>query len=78
MADAVYAIQALSATPFLLGDNPGQREAWLPRLIDGKAMGAFAMSEAEAGSEAHPVEQQPSLRRGRVSCLNARLQVVLR
>ena len=51
LADAVYAIQALSGTPFLLGDNPGQREAWLPKLLDGTAMGAFAMSEPEAGSD---------------------------
>ena len=51
LADAVYAIQALSGTPFLLGDNPDQREAWLPKLLDGTAMGAFAMSEAEAGSD---------------------------
>ncbi len=51
LADAVYALQALTATPFLLADNAGQREEWLPRLLDGTSLGAFAMTEPEAGSD---------------------------
>ena len=51
LADAVYALQGLTATPFLLADNAAQREAWLPKLLDGTALGAFAMSEPEAGSD---------------------------
>jgi alkylation response protein AidB-like acyl-CoA dehydrogenase len=51
LADAVYALQALSATPLLLADNIGQRDRWLPRLLDGTSMGAFAMTEPEAGSD---------------------------
>ena len=51
LADAIYALQGLTATPFLLADNAAQREAWLPKLLDGTALGAFAMSEPEAGSD---------------------------
>ncbi len=51
LADAVYALQALTATPFLLADNLGQREKWLPKLLDGTSLGAFAMTEPEAGSD---------------------------
>lgn len=51
LADAVYALQGLTATPFLLADNAAQREAWFPKLLDGSAMGAFAMTEPEAGSD---------------------------
>ena len=31
--------------------SPGQQEAWLPRLAAGEAIGAFALSEEEAGSD---------------------------
>jgi len=51
LADAVYALQALTASPFLLADNVGQREAWLSKLLDGTSLGAFAMTEPEAGSD---------------------------
>ena len=51
LADAVYALQALSATPLLLAGNVAQRDQWLPRLLDGTSMGAFAMTEPEAGSD---------------------------
>ena len=51
LADAIYALQALTATPFLLADNVGQRDTWLPKLLDGTSLGAFAMTEPEAGSD---------------------------
>ena len=51
LADAVYALQGLTAIPFLLADNAAQREAWFSKLLDGTAMGAFAMTEPEAGSD---------------------------
>ncbi|MFC4913699.1 acyl-CoA dehydrogenase family protein [Actinomadura gamaensis] len=31
--------------------SPGQRETWLPRLASGEIVGAFALTEAEAGSD---------------------------
>ena len=51
LGDAVYALQGLSATPFLLADNVGLREAWVPKLLDGTSLGAFAMTEPDAGSD---------------------------
>lgn len=51
LADAVFAVQALAATPILLFANDETRERWLPALIAGDAMGAFAMTEPGAGSD---------------------------
>lgn len=49
LADAVFALQALSATPALLhGSDP---DGWAERALAGQAMGAFAMTEWEAGSD---------------------------
>lgn len=51
LADEVYALQGLALTPILLSDNDAMKDAWIPRLLDGTAMGAFAMTEPDAGSE---------------------------
>ena len=51
LADEVVAIQGLGATPLLLAGSEEQRRSWLPQLIDGRAMAAFAMSEPDAGSD---------------------------
>jgi acyl-CoA dehydrogenase len=51
LADAVIALQALGGTPLLIGGTPEQRSRWLPRIINGSAMAAFAMTEPEAGSD---------------------------
>lgn len=51
LADAVFALQALAATPILLFANDETRERWLPALIAGDAMGAFAMTEPGSGSD---------------------------
>lgn len=52
LADAVFALQALGATPLLLGGSTDQ-VAMAHRAITGEAMGGFAMTEPEAGSDAH-------------------------
>ena len=51
LADAVFALQALAATPIMLFANDETRGRWLPALISGDAMGAFAMTEPGAGSD---------------------------
>jgi len=51
LADAVFALQALSVVPLQLGDNDAMRERWLDDAIAGRAMGAFAMTEREAGTD---------------------------
>ncbi len=49
LADAVFALQALSAVPgLILGRDPG---GWGRRALAGEAMGAFAMTEQDAGSD---------------------------
>ncbi len=51
LADAVFALQGLSATPILLAGGDALREKWLEPTCAGRAMGAFAMTETEAGSD---------------------------
>lgn len=51
LADAVWALQGLAATPILLAGDDRQRDRWVPELTAGDAMGAFAMTEPEAGTD---------------------------
>ncbi len=51
LADAVFALQGLSATPILLSGDNRLREKWLEPACAGRVMGAFAMTETEAGSD---------------------------
>ena len=48
LADAVFALQALSAVALSLG---GGQDDWVRRLLAGTAMGAFAITEHGAGSD---------------------------
>lgn len=51
LADAVYALQALGTTPIILAGDDAARARWVDAAVAGRAMGAFAMTEAEAGSD---------------------------
>ncbi len=51
LADAVFALQALGTTPLILSDNPYAADAWVSQALAGKLMTAFAMTEADAGSD---------------------------
>lgn len=51
LADAVVAIQALAVTTLILGGTEEQRRRWVPEMVAGRAMAAFAMSEPDAGSD---------------------------
>jgi acyl-CoA dehydrogenase len=51
LADAVFALQALGAVPIALAGGEELRERWVGPALRGEAMGAFAMTEAEAGSD---------------------------
>jgi acyl-CoA dehydrogenase len=51
LADAVFALQALASVPILLSGDEKLRERWAGPALRGEAMGAFAMTEAEAGSD---------------------------
>ena len=50
LADAVYALQALGAMPIVLADG-GASARWVKEAVAGRAMGAFAMTEDDAGSD---------------------------
>src|SRR4051812_15786138 len=51
LADFVFALQGLGSGPLSLFGSGEQRRAWLPRVAAGEAIPAFALSEAEAGSD---------------------------
>jgi alkylation response protein AidB-like acyl-CoA dehydrogenase len=44
---------SLVAEPIVTSGTNEQRERWLRPLVSGRALGAFAISEADAGSDAH-------------------------
>lgn len=51
LADFAFALQGLGAGPISLFGSEEQRRTWLPRVAAGQAIAAFALSEAEAGSD---------------------------
>jgi acyl-CoA dehydrogenase len=51
LADAVFALQALATLPILLVGDEALRRRWVPAVLTGEAMGAFAMTEPDAGSD---------------------------
>lgn len=56
LADEVFALQALSVTPMLLAANAEQRARWVEPIVSGAKMGAFAMTERNAGSDVGALE----------------------
>ncbi|MFL6195264.1 MAG: acyl-CoA dehydrogenase family protein [Thermoanaerobaculia bacterium] len=51
LADFAFALQGLGSGPLSLFGSEEQRRTWLPRVATGEAIPAFALSEAEAGSD---------------------------
>ncbi|MEU9212908.1 acyl-CoA dehydrogenase family protein [Streptomyces sp. NPDC048415] len=51
-AETALALQGLGAHPVHAYGTQAQRERWLPRVSDGSAVAAFALSEPGAGSDA--------------------------
>jgi acyl-CoA dehydrogenase len=51
IADFAFALQGLGSGPLSLFGSETQRRSWLPRVAAGEAIPAFALSEAEAGSD---------------------------
>jgi acyl-CoA dehydrogenase len=51
IADFAFALQGLGSGPLSLFGSEEQRRAWLPRVAAGEAIPAFALSEADAGSD---------------------------
>lgn len=51
-----YAASGLAATPIILYGSEEQRRRFLPKLASGESLGAFALTEPEAGSDAARVQ----------------------
>ncbi len=51
LADAVFALQGLGATPIAIAGTAALKERWFAPAMAGRAMAAFAITEAEAGSD---------------------------
>ena len=51
LADAIFAVQGLGSYPIVLAGTAEQRAAWLPGALDGTRIGAFGLTEPDAGSD---------------------------
>ena len=51
LADFVFAMQGLGTAPIALFGTDEQRGRWLPHVASGERIAAFAISEADAGSD---------------------------
>ena len=51
LADAIFAVQGLGSYPIVLAGSEAQRRRCLPGVISGERIGAFALTEPEAGSD---------------------------
>jgi alkylation response protein AidB-like acyl-CoA dehydrogenase len=51
LADFAFAMQGLGAGPISLFGTGDQRARWLPGVAEGRTIAAFALSEADAGSD---------------------------
>ena len=54
----ILAVQELGSLPLLLGGTPEQQARWVPRLASGEQLIAFALTEAEAGSDVAAIRTQ--------------------
>jgi acyl-CoA dehydrogenase len=50
-AETAFALQGLGADPILQAGAPGVADTWIPRVADGTAVAAFALTEPDAGSD---------------------------
>ncbi len=51
LAEFVFAMQGLGSGPISLFGSDAQKDEYLPRVVSGQAVAAFAISEHEAGSD---------------------------
>jgi butyryl-CoA dehydrogenase len=53
-----YAASLLGAYPILIGGSDGQKKKYLKEIATGKKLGAFALTEANAGSDAQGIRTE--------------------
>lgn len=51
LLDTAFAMQGLGSLPISLAGSPEQQARYLPGILDGSRLGAFALTEPEAGSD---------------------------
>src|SRR6185437_98911 len=51
LADSIFAVQGLGSYPIVLAGSDAQRRSVLPGVLKGERIGAFALTEPEAGSD---------------------------
>jgi len=51
LADFCFVMQGLGSGPVMLAGSDAQKGSWLPKVRNGSAIAAFALSEPEAGSD---------------------------
>lgn len=51
LVDTAFAMQGLGSHPLALAGQKALQQHWLPRVQEGKALAAFAITEPEAGSD---------------------------
>ena len=64
LADTMFALQGLGSYPITLAGGAGQKQAYLPRVADGSAIAAFAITEPEAGSDVASLQTTATRRDG--------------
>src|SRR3954466_6816752 len=64
VAAAVQAHVTIGSLPLLLFGNDEQRERWLRPLAEGRALGAFGLTEPDAGSDARGIRTRAERRDG--------------
>src|ERR1051326_7841300 len=64
VAITLCAHTSLGTQPIYLFGNDAQKEEWLPRLMSGEILGAFGLTEPEAGSDAGNVRTKARLEGG--------------
>jgi acyl-CoA dehydrogenase len=64
LADAMFALQALSSYPVTLAGSDEQKRRYLPSTASGQAIGSFALTEPEAGSDVASLQTRAVKRNG--------------
>ena len=64
VAITLCAHTSLGTQPIYLFGNEAQKQEWLPRLCSGERLGAFGLTEPEAGSDAGNTRTRASLENG--------------
>jgi len=69
LADVMFAVQALASYPIILGGTEKQKGRYLPALAKGETIGAFALTEPEAGSDLAAMQTR-AVKHGKAYVLN--------